>query len=795
MLINYLQTAFRTFGRHKSYTSINVLGLAIGIACFLLIVLYIRGELNYDQYHEQANQIYRVLSDLSPGERHMRGPQTEGALAPALVRAFPEILDAARIFPSGPRDIKYQNEIFRDLEGFYAEGNLYNIFSFELIRGNAASVLVRPHTIVLTESLAKKIFDEEDAIGKSLLALVRGEFHAFEVTGVMKDIPDNSHFTVDFLISLETLSGTRISTGWGAFNFWTYVLLPEGYAPTELEGKLPSFVKEKYGEERANEWKLRYELQPLTDIYFSSEYAPNQGERRYAYLFSIIAVLILLSACANYMNLATARATSRTLEVGIRKSLGAHRSQLVRQFLGESMLVTLLALLLALVLLALFLPTFSALAGRDIGLGTTLSGFFLLTLFGVVMLVGLVAGSYPAFFLSLFKPVEVLRGRLGTRLSGSGLRKGLIIFQFTVSIALIFSTVVVERQLSYMQSAKLGFDASHLVVISLATTELARQVAPMKEEFSKLPDVLQTTASDSVPGKWFGSMTSPVSLVGAEEGTSLHMAHGFIDHDFLEVLHLELVAGRGFSEEVTADAVDACILNETAVRALGWATAEEALGQRLSVRRSERTVVGVVQDFHFKSLHQKIEPVVMLMKFGNPSTILVRIASEDIPVTLKYLEGTWAQFAGELPFTFFFLDEAMDALYRSEERIGKLLFIFMVLALFIAALGLFGLASFTTEQRTKEIGIRKVMGASAFRIVLLLTKDLAKLVGVSFAIATPVTYFAMNQWLSNYAYRTTIGADMIVVIGLLALMIALAAVSWQTIRVASANPVTALRYE
>ena len=327
MLINYLQTAFRTFRRHKSYTSINVLGLAIGIACFLLIVLYIRGELSYDQYHEQADQIYCVLGDKSFDGRNLRGPETEGLSAPALVREYPEVLDAARIFPSGPRDFKYKDEIFRDVEGYYAEGNLYNIFSFELIQGNAASVLVRPHTIVLTESLAKKIFDEDDAIGKSLFALVRGEFQVFEVTGIMKDIPENSHFTSDFLISLETLSGTGISTGWGTFSFWTYVLLPEGYAPAGLEHKLPSFALAKYGD--SNEIKLRYELQPLTDIYFSSEFAPNQGERRYAYLFSMIAVLILLGSCANYMNMVTARATSRTLEVGIRKALGAHRSQLV----------------------------------------------------------------------------------------------------------------------------------------------------------------------------------------------------------------------------------------------------------------------------------------------------------------------------------------------------------------------------------------------------------------------------------------------------------------------------------
>ncbi|MDZ7304890.1 MAG: ABC transporter permease [candidate division KSB1 bacterium] len=789
MFKNHLKIAARNLLKYKVYSFINIAGLAIGMACCLLILLYVQHELAYDHFHEKADRIYRILRHGRVQDSDYTIPVNPAPLAETLVREFPEVLAATRMLSVkafAECVVKYADKQFVENRILFADSTFFDIFTFSLLLGNSRTALDKPNRVVITEAMAQKYFGDENPMGKTLRINIGGNADlAFTITGVAKDVPPNSHFHFDFLPSLVTLDWSR-STSWGQNAFYTYFLLSKGYSAAQLEAKLPQLVQKYIA--RTMQFDDRFFVQPLTAIHLRSNYdlelEPN-SDIIYVYIFSIIAFIVLLSACINFMNLATARSANRVREIGVRKVLGASRGQLLRQFLSESTILSVIAVLFAVGLLELFLPLFNRLAERQIAVDFTSNSFLLAGLIGMGLLVGILAGSYPAFFLSSFRPIVALRGKPQQGTRGAWLRSGLVFLQFAISIVLIIGTFVVERQLHYVRNKRLGFDKEHVVVISRASA-LGPRWQAFKHELMWSPNVIHTAGSSSVPGRYFDSTVFEAE--GMDE--SQRLWYVFADEGFIETMGMEMVAGRNFSPEFATE-TSAFILNETAVKKLGW---ENAVGKKLAGNARTGAIIGVVKDFHFESLHQEIHPLVMLFA-TSPSYLSVRVRQANLHQTLTFLEEKWRSFVPDQPFEYSFLDEAFDKLYRSEERLEQIFGYFSTLAIFIACLGLFGLASFTAEQRTKEIGIRKVLGASVASILFLLSKDFGKLVLLANFIAWPVAWYAMNRWLQNYAYRIEIGWWVFALAGGLALIIAFATVSTQAFKAALANPVQVLRYE
>jgi putative ABC transport system permease protein len=687
--------------------------------------------------------------------------------------------------------MRREADTYADISGYFAESNLFNIFSFDLQRGDPATALDRPQTVVLSQSLAARIFGNDDPMGQTLRVGIRDSLRTVEVTGVMADVPSNSHLQFDVLVSFDTLLDTRLSIS--ANQFLTYVLLEEEHPPVEALGEqILTYNRETLGKDYVKDARL----QPLSAIYFGAIYAPQQGDLRYVYVFSAIAVIILLIACANYMNLATARSIKRTREVGVRKTMGAHRAQLTRQFLGESLLLTLLALPLALGLLALALPAFNSLAGTDIELAL-LSAPLVPALVGVALVVGLVAGSYPALFLARFRPTQVLTGRLPVGWSGARLRKALIVGQFALSAALLFGTAIILQQLDYIQTKKLGFDQEQVVTMELRDPVFRQQADAFKQEIARLPGVQHAALSLGAPTVGgFGRM----GHVFDWKSRQVAFQRALVDADFLETMGIELAAGRNFTrQEVSAGRENpmrtersGLILNEAAVEALGWASPEAAIG-RVIEPFGENTVIGVVEDFHYRSLRHRIEPLA-LEPGGYAATAVVRLAPGNVAETLDRLRATWDGFASA-PFAYQFLDQQIDRLYRAEQRTATIIGGFAGLAVLLACLGLFGLAAYAAERRTKEVGIRKALGASVANIVGLLSKEFLVLVAIACVIAAPVAYGVAQQWLQDFAYRIDVSPLVFVAASALALAIAWGTIGTQAVRAARTDPADALRYE
>ncbi len=782
MLKNYLKIAFRNLKRRKGYAFINVSGLAVGMAACLLIGLYMRHELSYDDFHANAERIYRVdeATERLP-EAPAAGVFVQTETAPKLKAEIPEVQQATRISPlrSG---IRHEGKTFTDVQGMYAEANFFEVFSFELLSGNP-SALTRPNTVILTRPMAEKLFGDAGALGKTVSVEVRRRPTTLEVAGVVEEVPSSSHFTFDFLVSLETLRTAVGGPNFRAHELWTYVLLREGVEPAALEA-----VLQKVAGSIPAPPDYRLLLRPLPELYLH-HWAPRQGDPRYLYLLGAVAAVILLIACANYTNLATARSTQRAREVGVRKVVGAHRSQLAGQFLGESVLLSLLALPLALILLYLALPFFNALIGTNITPSLRGNIDTLLLLVGLAVLAGLVAGGYPALFLSRFRPTDVLRNRLPSGWTGARLRKGLIVFQFMLSAVLLCCTAVILDQLRYVQQKNLGFDQTRLVALPLQGGALAGQARAFKQELLRLPHVQQAALSAGLPGTGgFGASASTFSW----KERQVRLNHAFVDHDFIETLGLHLMAGRGFSSDRLSD-MFGYVLNEAAVEALGWASPEAAVGERISFFGDTWNVIGVVEDFHFESLHQEIAPLSLQLGRGH-HTVALRVEAGHTTAALADIRATWEQFT-DMPFAYQFLDEQIDQLYRQEQRTAKILGGFAGVALLLACLGLFGLIAFAVERRTKEIGIRKVLGASVTSIVVLLSKDFLKLLGIAFVLAVPVAYVAMRRWLESFAYHTELGPATFLLIGVLVLTITALTVSYHSLKAALANPVGSLRDE
>ncbi|MCB0291728.1 MAG: ABC transporter permease [Calditrichaeota bacterium] len=816
MFQNYLKITFRNMLKHKGYSLINIAGLAIGMACCVLILLYVQHELSYDRYHKQAENIYRLERDIFfQGHRSMI-PVTAHPYGPALESDFPEVAAAIRIWPSDT-DYLDQNQQYNRGNFIYADADVLNVFDWKMRLGDRSTCLEAPFTIVITEALAARYFPEGDPLGK-VLTMQWGKDYDFKVTGVIEDIPDNSHFKFDAIASYATLYSIRdeetMST-WFSNNIFTYVLLKEGASPNALTAKLPAWM-EKYMGNTARDLMgpevditdiITLKLKPLTDIHLYSqlehEIEPN-GDITMVYVLSGIALLILLIACINFMNLATARSMSRAKEVGLRKVVGAPRSRLILQFLGESVVMALIALLLAVILIEALLPTFNYLTGKALAIPYRENPLAVLGFIAIALVVGIFAGSYPAFFLSGFQPITVLKGHLRSHPRGGLLRKVLVVTQFAISIALIICTIGVMNQLHYLRAKKLGFDKEHVVVIEIndATLRYPRSEA-LLQSLAQSPAVLSVAAADEVPGNRRYSDTmfhKDNSGVALED--MINLMYYQVSHDYIPTLGMEMAAGRNFSHDFPADTLGGYIINEAAVREIGWASPEDAVGRDFGkvteinpLTFGEGKIIGVVKDFHFKSLRQEIEPLVLELNPRAKRNIFVRIRPENIPATLAFLEQKTEEFSPTYPFTYFFQDEYFDSLYRSEDRLQEIFGYFTFLAIFIACLGLFGLASFTAEQRTREIGVRKVLGAGLGSIAGLLSREFLKWVLLANLIAWPVAWYLMRGWLENFAYRTELGWLPFVLAGAAALLIALLTVSYQAVKAGLVDPVKALRYE
>ena len=783
MLKNYLTLTLRRLRRHKGYTFINIAGLAIGIAACLLIGLFLQHELSYDRYHANADRLFRVVHQPKLDDRSTEGALTPELLAPALQEYLPEIERTARLsISSYPKLVSVDQRRFYEERFFYADPSFFNLFSYTFLQDTPTTALIEPGSVVITASTAQKYFPDQNPINRTLTYAGSD----YRVTGVIEDVPEASHFSFDFLAKLVPQNDQ-----WYMFSAYTYVLLRPGADPQQVQEKLGRFVESTINPQtpRGNFGGLR--LQPLTRIHLHSnlhsEIEPN-SDVRYLYIFATVALLLLLIACINYVNLTTARSSQRIKEVGLRKTLGAHRSELIRQFIGESTLLSVAALLLGLMVAGVCLPALNHLTGKTMSL--LAPGVVPLLVFSliVILLVGVIAGSYPAFYLSRFQPVDVLRDTPRRQMNRLVLRKILVVSQFTVSIALLIATLVIHNQLDYLRNKRLGFDKEHVVIISDWDQHLKSTYDSFKRELARDPRILHVAAGH--PPNRTGGMT--LNYISKEQGEEWHLRIVNGDFDYPETLGLTFISGDSFSQERVTDSTTIFIANELAMRRL---QDKEAGNTSFEFWGGKGDIVGVVHDFHMRSLHQPLEPMLVKLRSGYGRNILVRIAPNDVRSALAAIERTWKTFASNQPLSFAFLDDELDALYHAEQRLARIFVVFAGLVIFVACLGLFGLVALTAEQRTKEIGIRKVLGASTMSIVFLLLRNFFVLILAALAVASPLAYFAMSRWLDGFAYRINLGVGTFVLVGMLVLIIALVTLSFQAIKAALSDPVKSLRYE
>lgn len=800
MLKNYFKIAFRVMSRSMLFSFINIVGLAVGMACCLLILLWVQNELSFDRFNEKSDRIYRLCIDGDFGTP-MKVPVTSAPAGPAMVRDLPEVLDAVRLTPPGQAEMRAGDRFFLVNDILYADASLFTIFSFPLLRGDPANVLEAPYSVVLTRDAAEKYLGDEDPIGQVL------HFEnetAYTVTGVAENIPHNSHLRFSMARSFKTLEREQegLNQNWGGISFVTYLLLDENVTPEAVAAKFPSFVEKYWGPIlQAVGGRLAYFIQPLSRIYLFSDFSdivPGQGDIAYVYLFLGIALFVLLIACVNFINLSTARAAVRANEVGVRKTFGAARSGLVRQFLGESLIFSLIAMVLGIGLVFLTLPAFNSLAGRHLTPATLGRPWFLISLVSMVGLVGLVAGIYPAFVLSGFRPVQVLRGRGKSPATGVAFRRLLVVVQFTISIALIIGTLTISSQLNYVRNKKLGFDKEQVVILPRMDDALRQNYASARQQLLGIPGVVAVAASSQVPGRAYSA--SAFYPEGFSDDQPQMLQTMSVGVHFIPMMGIDLVEGRNFSETMSTDSEEAVIINQSAVRKFGW---DRAVGKRFrrpdtgsnEERPPLRTVTGVVSDFHLRSLRNRIDPLFLTLGEGSLEWILARIEARDIPGTLDRLEGAWKELAPNRAWEFRFLDEAFEDLYRSDSRLGNLTMTFSLLAVFIGCLGLFGMSAFTAQRRTKEIGIRKVLGASIPTLIRLLSRETLILVGIANLIAWPAAFFLMHRWLAGFAYRTGLNPLTFLLAAGISLAVALLTVSYQSVKAALYDPVRSLRYE
>lgn len=813
MFRNYLKITLRNLWNNKSYSFINIVGLAFGLASCIIILLYVNNELSYDKHHKKADRIARVASFIDFSGSYLELATTSAPMGPTLRNDYTEVEDMVRFRPRGEFLVRSGDINIKESDIIFSDPSVFNVFTIPVIHGNAETALLEPYTLALSRSKALKYFGTENVVGKTLLL---DDDQTFEITAVYEDMPETSHFNFEFLLSMETNADEANNGVWISNNFRTYLLLKEG---TDLKAFEENFrsIKKTYIEPQLIQFtgntledfqeagnSLEYELQPLTDIHLHSdlvaEFEPN-GNIKYVFLFSGLAGFILILACINFMNLSTARSVKRAKEVGIRKTLGSVRKQLVTQFFTESILLCLFSFLIALLIVELTLPFFSNLSGTNLVSNYFSNTNLILSIAGIVLLTGLLSGSYPAVMLSGFQPIKVLKGVLdkGT----SRFRSLLVVFQFSVSLVVIIGLLVINKQLDFIQNQSLGFQKEQTVIIHDAYT-LDTNLNVYKEELLKEPEFKNATISSYLPVSGFSMNDQTFWPKGDDpvQGNTSSTQVWRVDTDYIPTLGMEIIEGRNFSEDRGADE-NTVILNEALANRFGF---EEPLGEVITTftqrpdgnfdteNLREFTVIGIVKNFHFRSLRENIAPL-GLFKGTSRGNVIFKIDSQDAGTALAKLENSWKEMAPGQPFNYSFLDERFDRMYRTENRVSNLVFAFSVLIIIIACLGLFGLSAYSAEQRTKEIGIRKVLGASVSGIVSLVSKDFLKLILISFLMAAPVGYFIMQQWLKEFTYKTNIGFDVFLISGIGIILIASITVSWQSIKAALTNPVKSLKSE
>lgn len=805
MLRNFFKIAFRNFFKYKTNTFINIAGFSIGLASCILILLFVSYELSYDRFHEHADDIYRISVRGTVGGNEFNQAVTSPPMGHALMDDYPEVINFVRLQPSDNMLIRNKEIIFIENNFLWADSSFFEVFSYNLLYGDASEVLDDPHTIVLTEKLALKYFGRVDVVGETMEF---EDFTPYKITGVCENTPSNSHFKFDMLASLTSL-GYHNNPYWLNHAFHTYILLQQGSDPAQLKAKFPGLIKKYIGpqlqevlgqsmDEFIGEGGIfEYSLQPIVDIHLKSdlEYEIEaNGDITYVYIFSIIAIFILVIACINFMNLSTARSMTRAREVGVKKVLGSNIGQLIRQFLTESIILTSIAMGIALLLTYLFLPYFSKVAGKQFEFTLFSEWFTIPVILVTIIIVGTLAGIYPAFYLSSFEPAKVLKSSLASSGKGSALRKGLVVFQFSISIFLFISTLVVQDQLEFLQEKNLGWDKDHILVVNRAWA-IENNEEAFRAELLNSPNISSFSSSGQIPGRNFGITVFRNAEAPRSEQHLLNVMTSKYNLD--ETFKFELIDGRYFSRDFPSDSV-AVVLNESAVKVLGMV---DPVGKQVTQPGGSPendfnlNIIGVIKDFHFESLHHKIAPLLIFYHRTWPAFISLRISPDNVSETISYVEATWKKFIPDKPFEYFFMDEDFGKLYDAEMRTSKIFSSFALLAIFIACLGLFGLATFTTMQRTREIGIRKTMGATVPEIVYLLSKQFSAWVLLANIVAWPAAYYFMTTWLTSFEYRIDMNYLSFFFAGTAAFVIALLTVIYHSVKAAVANPADSLRYE
>ena len=802
MLKNHLKIAYRNFVRHKLYSFINVFGFAIGLSICMIISLWVLRELSYDRFHENARSIYRIERELFRDNLYSRWPITGGRYKQALIDDYPEIVNAVRLWRREFVIKDHKNAVHRQ-QMFAADNSVFEMFDFHLEDGDEQSALSDPMTVVLTRENAVKYFGTGDAVGKSLTLEFQEEQTDFEVTGILDEVPENSHIHFDMLLSIASYKEEPY-TNWRSNYLYTYVQVQKNTSKHDLEEKLKTFVTQRlepeYGDlllqDRSIHEVLKMHLFPIIDIHLRPsvnwEVEPG-GNISSVYIFFCIAVLILIIACMNFVNLSTARASKRAKEVSLRKTVGAEKHQLRIQFIQESVLLAFVSLVLAFVISSLFIPAYNVIFAENLSLSLLLQLKNLIILVGATLAVGVLAGLYPAYYLTRFEPVEVMKGGPLSGSRKSVFRRNMVIIQFSISIILIVGVFTVYKQMRYIQTRSLGFDKENVVIIPVRSQQIAQNYGPFRNELMQNPQIISTSASSEVPADFHYS-NSYVNRLDSEEPISLILFTS--DYDYVETYRMEILAGRAFSRDFSTDTEGTIILNASAAHRIGW-TPEEAVGKKLegAYSKSAAQVVGVVENFNFKSLRREVEPMALLLYPDYIRNISVRIEPGDIRRTLNFIQQKWESlFPGE-QFEYSFLDSRINQLYKSEKKMQDLFVIFSALSTLVACLGLLGLVSFTSELKTKEIGIRKVLGASTGSVIVLLSKEFIKWILLANIVSWPLAWFMMNKWLQNFAYKTNIGWIIFVLAGFVTMGIAIFTFIFQTVRTACAKPVDSLRYE
>lgn len=807
MIKNYFQIAWRNIRKNKLFSVINILGLSLGIATCFILMLYVQDELSYDRFNKKADDIVRVIfqADINGGK--INESVVMPPVAQTMKRDFPEVEDATRLKAYGAAKITYKDKVFKDDQLAYVDPNFFGIFTLPMIEGNAKTALLEPSTVVITKATAQKYFGKENAIGK--IIVFNNSFDNTEenytVTGVIENIPPNSHFHFDMFGSMKGWKNATSDT-WLGSSYYTYLLLKPGTDRKKMEAKFPAMVAKYMGPQIQQQMglslqqfitkgnSLGFALQPLTSIHLHSEtnneFEPG-GNAKYVYIFAGVALFLLIVACINFINLSTAGASKRAKEVGIRKVSGSGRFQLIRQFLSESIVITLFALLIAIAMLQLALPAFNTISGKHLSFGVKP----IIGLIGLGLVVGIISGIYPAFYLSSFKPIAVLKGKITTTHKSFGLRSSLVVFQFFISVALIIGTIIVYQQMKFMQNKDLGYNKDQLLIIPNSYV-LGKNEQVFKQQ------MLQDQGIENATMSWYkpagpSNYNNALAYPQGDDHLIVNGVDYHVDEEYIPTMGMQIINGRNFSKDFKTDS-SAIILNETAAKALGWNNAN-AVGKTVIRQNSDKGenfpfhVIGVVKNFNFKSLHEAISPLYMTLQ--PEGGLIFRIKTKDVAGLLATTKKQWDSYNTGEPFAYNFMDDLFDKTYAAEQKTGTILNIFSVLIIFVACLGLFGLVTYTAEQRTKEIGIRKVLGASASQVMQMLSKEFLKLVLIASLIAFPVAWWGMNKWLQGFAYRINISWWVFVIAGFTALLIALITISFQAIKAAIANPVKSLRTE